>query len=1098
MRVLCVVVILAGILVPGCARPPAAPRTLAPVAGAPAPDAPDHPDTLALARRLIVDSRTDSLRALVDRLAARVRARGSVDSLALVRVMELWSEYRSQPHLSADSLALHWALAAVRVKERTLGPGHHELAHSLGTLGAAAEAAREQAVALEVRERAVRILETKQGRERVGLMTALDDLGRSVYWANEPARAESLMRAAVAEGRAAGLTGEPRYQSALNNLAVVLETRGKLAEALEFQTGLLDLRMRSFGPVHRRVQLTRINLGVLHHGLGRYEEAVEDFRAALALDSLLAGRGASRRAAILQNLAGTLDALGDFAAGRRLLEDANRAEGDTLWYLHVLLADSHRRTGDPERARLHYEKGLAGLRASRGLKTHQATALSGLAGIEEAAGRTDEAMAYYRQSLALRLEVHGPGHGSTALALLSLARCEIARGRLGEAAAHADSADRALQRAGLGRHPDRVEALVTRARILQLRDRSADAAAALDSADALIRDGLGPDHPRRVAVLGAIARLAAARGEADRALEAADRAAALQRRAARIAMASLTEAEALGYAASEPRALDRLLALAGGSGGRDPSATERAYDATIRSRALVLDAAIDRRRGVGQGAGTDSARRALADARRRLARLWVAGLRDRSATTHRALLDGAWADLERAEKALASPVPGEPRDAVEPPGLSEVRSALPGRSSLISFVRVRPAADPHATGSDESPAGPESYLAFVQRADAARATLVPLGRAAAIDSAIERWRLVAEAGAAGTADAERRYRRVALDLRRRVWDPIAPHVRDAARLYVVPDGQLQLVDLAALPTDDGGYLAESAPPIALLTAELDLLAGAPAESDGPFVAVGDPAFGDRSGAASRALGSAPVRRGPDSCDDFARRAFDRLPASALEIGDVLAEWRARRPGRAATELRGHDATEARLRRAVAGASELHIATHGFFLPQRCGVEAGLSRGAGVVASGDAPATALLRAGLALAGANRRLSVAEGEDDGILTAEEVAALDLRSARAVVLSACETARGEAISGEGVFGLRRALHLAGARAMVMSLWPLEDTRARAWMAGFYRARWSQGRDVPDAVWSASREMLSLLRRRGRSTHPSQWGGFIAVGRD
>jgi len=101
----------------GCARPLGgpAPPVEAPVARSTGVDAPDHPDTLALGRRLIVDTRADLLRALVDRLADRVRLRPPVDSLALVRIMELWSEQAAQPRARPDSSAAAWARVAVRV-----------------------------------------------------------------------------------------------------------------------------------------------------------------------------------------------------------------------------------------------------------------------------------------------------------------------------------------------------------------------------------------------------------------------------------------------------------------------------------------------------------------------------------------------------------------------------------------------------------------------------------------------------------------------------------------------------------------------------------------------------------------------------------------------------------------------------------------------------------------------------------------------------------------------------------------------------------------------------------------------------------------------
>ena len=85
-------------------------------------------------------------------------------------------------------------------------------------------------------------------------------------------------------------------------------------------------------------------------------------------------------------------------------------------------------------------------------------------------------------------------------------------------------------------------------------------------------------------------------------------------------------------------------------------------------------------------------------------------------------------------------------------------------------------------------------------------------------------------------------------------------------------------------------------------------------------------------------------------------------------------------------------------------------------------------------------------GLAFAGANRRATVRTSDDDGILTAEEVAALNLEGVEWAVLSACDTGRGRIQDGEGVFGLRRAFQVAGVHTVIMSLWSVEDDATRA----------------------------------------------------
>jgi CHAT domain-containing protein len=205
-------------------------------------------------------------------------------------------------------------------------------------------------------------------------------------------------------------------------------------------------------------------------------------------------------------------------------------------------------------------------------------------------------------------------------------------------------------------------------------------------------------------------------------------------------------------------------------------------------------------------------------------------------------------------------------------------------------------------------------------------------------------------------------------------------------------------------------------------------------------------------------------------------------------------------------LTGPQATEAALKR-VAAPAILHVATHGFFLggetvpavdpraletweATREVVQVG---GAKPVAAPGAMLEAsrgpLLRSGLGLAGANRGAS--DGGDDGLLTALEAAGLDLWGTKLVVLSACDTGVGEVRSGDGVYGLRRALVLAGSEAQVMSLWAVSDRATRDLMVAYYGELLS-GRGRSEAL---RRTQLALLRD-ARRRHPFYWAGFIPSG--
>ncbi len=142
---------------------------------------------------------------------------------------------------------------------------------------------------------------------------------------------------------------------------------------------------------------------------------------------------------------------------------------------------------------------------------------------------------------------------------------------------------------------------------------------------------------------------------------------------------------------------------------------------------------------------------------------------------------------------------------------------------------------------------------------------------------------------------------------------------------------------------------------------------------------------------------------------------------------------------------------------------------------------------------------MLRSGLYFAGANRRLSgksTPSDLDDGVLTAYEASSLNLQGTELVVLSACETGLGEVASGEGVFGLRRALQVAGAESVLLSMWSVPDKETQELMTLFYQ-KWLSGKDKNQALREAQLEMRSRVKSRYGKDLPQYWAAFVLVGR-
>ena len=174
-------------------------------------------------------------------------------------------------------------------------------------------------------------------------------------------------------------------------------------------------------------------------------------------------------------------------------------------------------------------------------------------------------------------------------------------------------------------------------------------------------------------------------------------------------------------------------------------------------------------------------------------------------------------------------------------------------------------------------------------------------------------------------------------------------------------------------------------------------------------------------------------------------------------------------------------------KSVKGPQLMHIATHGYFL-----ADADLQGGDALgVEAENAKNNPLLRSGLILAGAakdeqNIDLS---SNDNGILTAYEAMNLNLEGTDLVVLSACETGLGDVKAGEGVYGLQRAFLVAGANAMIMSLWKVDDAATQQLMTNFY-TNWAKGGSKVKAFKQAQQQLALKYKE------PYYWGAFVMMG--
>ena len=666
------------------------------------------------------------------------------------------------------------------------------------------------------------------------------------------------------------------------------------------------------------------------------------------------------------------------------------------------------------------------------------------------------ARAIFQRAWEESREVYGEGNPRTASALASLAG---SYGDMGDFPGARERYRQALAIEEKERGPAHYYTLETVYALARMEQAAGDHQAALalfERVSDAWRKQFGAIYPSLAESLGHEAECLERLGRRDDALKAALQSASIRRTNLEIATHSSGEREALLYAAKERIGLNLALRLAA-LGTLPAESLHDVWDAVIRERALVLDEMSERH--AAQSPETSVLVAQVTEAHNELARAVVRGP-ESNLSGYPNLLAGLTSRVDKAERELAvSSKQFHEHLAETRRGFDELLTSIPQGAAVIAYARY-----------------PTGYVAFVLRAGEKMPLSIALGRAADIDGAIALWRkeIDRERDSMGRAAAtnEASYRKAGAALRRAIWDPVSKLVANAKAAYVVADGALQLVNFLSLPVGTSSYLIESGPELRLVSTEKEI--AAPAQSlGGTLLAIGGPAFD-----AAPSAKPSHLRSAPSACDALSKMSFSALPGSAEEVQAVARIGQ--EYGFKTVVLRGENATEAAFKNMTPGKAMIHVATHGFFIGSRCEAEA------------ESP---LLRAGLAFAGANRHAS-GTSREDGILTAEEVASLDLEKAGWVVLSGCDTGAGEWQTGEGVLGLRRAFRIAGAQALVMSLWPVDDQETRRWMIDLYKAHLGRKLSATGSVRLASENQLRARRTAGQSTHPFYWAGFIAVG--
>jgi CHAT domain-containing protein/tetratricopeptide (TPR) repeat protein len=847
------------------------------------------------------------------------------------------------------------------------------------------------------------------------------------------AAAEPLCKQALAIGRAKYGNHHLLLASILNDMALLYYLKGDYATAEPLYKEATEIVRAALGEKHEIFAKCLANLGLLYTSMNNYAAAEPLHRQALEIRRIAIGEQHPDFAGSLHNLAMLYDAMGKSAAAVRLYKEAIEVKRKVLGELHPSLASS----------------------------------LDNLGSLCRSIGSYTAAEQLCRQALEIRRSALGEKHAEFGASLHNLAT-------LSDAIGNYDAAEKLYEQA------------------IEIK-----------------RAVLGEHHPDVALSLHNLAVVFVATGREAAARELMELALAIQDQIMGQVFSISSEKERAAYLNSVRSRLDIFLSLVTQHVAASPEAVQSVLSLVLRRKALEAEALAMQRDAVlsGKYPAVAPTLREITTLRAQIAQRTLAGPGREGLQAHLQYLAERNAQKDRLESEVARQVPEmNIEQKLRSVDHQVVAMAMPVGTTLVEFVRFDVADFKAVPAHGESQWKPARYLAFAMPAgEPDNVTMIDLGEAEPIDRMIATFRSVItgeedESGKRGLGALPASARRtegedVGLRLREAIFDPLLKAIGDRRRLLISPDGDLARLPFEVLPANDGRRLIDDYR-ISYLGAGRDVVRFDFKSNRKPTrsLVAADPDF-DLGAQAMRADGAGGAGR--RSCDLKREKmgTFERLPGTRREGENIAALLDA--------ELwTGGAALDARLKQCQSPRI-LHLATHGFFLEdqkrdpndEQLGFGSMSLSESGMQRLADARfENPLLRSGLALAGANTWLEkgeLMEEAEDGLLTAEDVSGLDLIDTELVVLSACDTGLGEVRVGEGVFGLRRAFVLAGAKTLVMSLWKVPDEQTRELMEDFY-CRILKGESRADALRAAQ------LAMKAKHPEPFYWGSFICQGYD
>ncbi|HEY3275686.1 MAG TPA: CHAT domain-containing tetratricopeptide repeat protein, partial [Syntrophorhabdaceae bacterium] len=715
-----------------------------------------------------------------------------------------------------------------------------------------------------------------------------------------------------------------------------------------------------------------------------------------------------------------------------------------------------------------------------------AETLNSLGGLYQSRGAIKEAEQYFRRSLDIREKAFGKYHPAVAESLDTLAGLYTATGRYREAEERYKTSLEIREKSYGKDQAFAADSQHNLGVLYRLSARYDSSSHYLRKAYDLRWAALGETHPKVGATAKELALLYAYQGkhkESHRFFVQSIKIEAVKRNNVFLL---LSEREKLNYMKETEISTFEFLSHSAAYMASDELAVKETLDAWLQWKGAVMEAQGKHLAAV-VSSGNEKVRelfQKLTKARREIAKLQTSRWSD---ATFKEIKESL-ASREKAKESLEAELSSLSGDfeiekkagKTDTAGISRI---LPTDSIYLDFAKIDIFDFTKKVWSEPR------YLVFILSPGAPpRVALLDLGPAEKIDRHIGSYLKAMNAARSGYVPNKRTLDKEGGLLYSLVAAPLEPYIKEKRHLYISPDGNLNLVPFEVLANAEGIYPIEKYQ-ISYIAAGRDIarLEGkhSPKKQAVAALILADPDYDLGVTLPNSTTKEGPRTQGAEGGAGTSAgglSSFSRLPDTKGEA-DTIQKILTEKMNIPVRNYQDRHAIEAVLLAAESPAI-VHLATHGYFIGKDEGKDTANGASPRESPLKDSP---MFRSGLALAGIN--LSLKEGKDEGIMSAEKVMGLRLLGTELVVLSACETGVGDVEKGEGVFGLKRAFILSGAKAVVLSLWSVPSAETMQLMTRFYGLM-AEGKPKAEALRQSK---LELMRKKA---NPFYWGAFILVG--